>query len=147
MSSISKGVELQTYDLLFKPCVVCTLLNCVVEVIRVTLVLILEFVEKIEEVEREGCRRTKCRGRKPARMNELNPMVHRIGWAMTILDNNAVNSIHVKHHVVNEIGWVWTMVTWTMTKLNNLTEGSESRVLKEQTGPSLKLVVSGRSME
>ena len=74
-------------------------------------------------------------------------MVHRIGWAMTILDNNAVNSIHVKHHVVNEIGWVQTTMTWTMTKLNDLTEGSESRVLEEQTSPSLKLVVSGRSIE
>jgi hypothetical protein len=46
-----KRKAFMTHDLRFKPCVVCTLHNRVIEIIGVALVLILKLVKEVEEVE------------------------------------------------------------------------------------------------
>lgn len=122
------------------------MLDRVVEIIRIALVLILELVEKIEELEREGRRRAENRSGEPACAKELNLMRDWIGRTMTIANDDTVNSIQVEDHVVVGFGRVGTVVIWAMAKLNNLTEGGESRRLEEQAGPFLKSVVSGRGV-
>jgi len=111
----------------------------VVEVIRITLVLVLEFVEKIKELECEGRRGTKRCSREPAGAKELNMLRHRIGRAMAIPNDKTVYSVQVEDHVVTETGWVGAGVAPTMAELDDLTEGGESCRFKERAGPFLEV--------
>ena len=47
------GVNTQTYNPWFNPGIIHALHDCVVEVVGIAFVLVLEFVKKVEEVERE----------------------------------------------------------------------------------------------
>ena len=74
-------------------------------------------------MERERSRRTKQRGGEPARVHELVLVRWRAGRAVTVLDDDTVDSVQVEDHVVVESGWVGTAITWKMAKLDDLTEG------------------------
>lgn len=102
-------------------------------------------MKKVKELEREGCRRAKHRGREPACAKELNFMRRRIGRTMTVLKDNTVDSVQVKDHVIGRIGGVGTAVAVMTTKLNDVTKRGKSSWLKELAGPFLMAAVSGRS--
>lgn len=102
-------------------------------------------MKKVKELEREGCRRAKHRGREPACAKELNFMRRRIGRTMTVLKDDTVDSVQVKDHVIGRIGGVGTAVAVMTTKLNDVTKRGKSSWLKELAGPFLMAAVSGRS--
>ena len=65
------GSKCGTHNLLFKASAVRSLENSVIEIVNVALILILQLVEKVEEVESECCRRAfDCR-REPAGTQKL----------------------------------------------------------------------------
>jgi hypothetical protein len=72
----------------------------VVEVVGITLVLVLEFVEKVEKVIHEGRRRAEHRCGKPACIEELNLMGG--GPAVTISYDDVMGAIQVEDQVVIE---------------------------------------------
>lgn len=110
-----------------------------VEVVGIALVLVLELVKKVEELEREGRRGAECCCRKPARAEELNLMGGDLDMTVTVPDNDAMNPIQVKDHVIVEGGWLGTPRAGEVAELNNLTEGSEGCGFKERTIPFLVL--------
>lgn len=70
-------------------------------------------------------------------MEELNLMRGHIDVTMTVLYDNVMDAIQVEDHVVMKKRWVGTRFTWTMAKLDYLTEGGEGCRLEEQTIPLL----------
>ena len=60
-----------------------------------------------------------------------------IGVAVTVLHDNAMDTIQVKDHVVEESQWVGAVFTLTMVKLDYMAEGGEGHRLEEQIIPPL----------
>lgn len=96
-----------------------------VEVVRVALVLVLQFVKKVKELKCEGRRRAEhCCG-KPACPEELNIMGGHVRVAVTVPHDKAMNAVQVEDHVVIEGRMVVARFAGGVTELNNLAEGGE----------------------
>ena len=137
VSTVSTQTTLKTYYFRSESSIICMVHDGVIEVVGVTLVLVLKFVEKVEKLEGEGSRGMEYRCREPACTEELNLMRGHIDVTMTVLYDNAMDAVQVEDHVVMKKRWVGTRFTWTMAKLDYLTEGGEGHRLKEQTIPLL----------
>jgi hypothetical protein len=76
--------------------------DCVVEVVGIAFVLILQFVEEVEEFKCERRRGAEHRCRKPVFTEELNFMWCRVGGTVAVLDDDAMNTVQVEDHVIVE---------------------------------------------
>ena len=71
-----------------------------VEIIGVTLVVILEFVEEVEKLEGEGSRRPNDCGGEPSCAKELDTTGNTISRCSTVAvpNDNAVDAIQIEDH-------------------------------------------------
>lgn len=98
-----------------------------VEIVRVTLVLVLKFVEEIEELEGEGgFRPSNCSG-EPTCTEKLDASRNAISRraTATILNDDAMGPIQIEDHEVVGARGFETRVTGRMTKLDLVTECGE----------------------
>ena len=122
-----------------QPSSVRALNDGVVEIIRVTLVLVLELVEEVEDVKGKRCRRTFDRCRKPTGTDQLNTF-GRGAVAVTVSDNEAVSTRKVEYHQVMQRGGTLTRVTDVMSELNDEAERGEGGIFKEAAIPLLRSI-------
>jgi len=72
----------------------------VVEVVGITLVLVLEFVKKVEEIERERRGGAERRGGKPIGTEKLNLVGDRVVGTVAIPYDDTMNAVQLKDHVI-----------------------------------------------
>lgn len=96
----------------------------VVEIVGVALILILQLVEKVEEIEGERRRRTDDRRREPTDTEKLNVLGNIISKpaAATVPDNEAVDSGEVEHHKILKRRGVRTCFIHIVSKLQDEAE-------------------------
>jgi len=114
----------------------------VVEIIWVTLVLILQLVEEVEDVESESCRRTINRCWKPTGTDELD-VFGSGAIATTVTDDEAVNARQVEYHEVVGRGGNGTRVAITVSELDDQSNRCKGRIFEESAIPFLDTVERG----
>ena len=109
-----------------------------VEILWVAFVLVLEFVEEVEDIESECCFRTFNCCRKPAGMEKLVMSGNR-GMARAVMDNEMVSTRQVKYHEVVRRGRMGTRVASIMLKLGDEANRSEGGTFEEVAIPFLRM--------
>lgn len=61
----------------------------------------------------------------------MNLIGNRVVGAVAVLYNDTMNTVQFEDHVVVEARRVWTAFVGVMSKLDDVTEGSEARRLEE----------------
>ena len=129
----------KTYDLPVQTSIVRSLEDSIVEIIGVAFVTVLEFVEEVEKLEGEGSCWPNDRCGEPVRMKELEMMRDTTRYtAVTVSNDDAVNTIQVEDHQVVVVRGGGARVTWVVTELNHATELGEGGRFIEPSVPLLQ---------
>ena len=110
-----------------------------IEVIRVTFVLILQLVEEVKDVESERCRRLMDRCWKPAGTEELDTF-GRAAITVAVLDDEAVGPRQVKDHEVLEGRRVWAHAANAVIELDDEASRGKGGALEEVSIPFLAYI-------
>lgn len=143
MSKKNRNEREKTYDVRIQPRSVHALNDGVVKIIKVTLTLVLQLMEEVEDVKSERGRRTFNRCWKPTGAEELN-VFGRVVTTMTVADNEAVGTRQVENHEVVKRRGVGARVTDVVPELNDKANGGEGTLFEVAAIPPLRCVSDGR---
>ena len=131
------------YNFGVQPRGVCALNDGVVKIIRITLALVLQLVEEVEDVKSEDRRGAFNRRRKPAGAKELD-MFGNAGTAITVADDEAVGARQVENQEVVKRRGVGARATNVLSELNDEANGGEGTAFEVAAIPFLGLVSNSR---
>lgn len=118
----------KTYNLSVQTSIIRSLDDCMIEIIRITFVIVLKFVEEVEKLEGEGSRWPNDRCGEPACAKEL-VTTSNTGrcTTVTVSDDNTMNAVQIEDHQVIEGRGGGARVAWGVAELNRATERGEGR--------------------